>query len=107
MALCPGNDTTVGAMDQAMMALWAMRVLDNWALKHGHRAPSPILWDAGDAQRNPMYRIVIPGYELSSDMGFITRPFQGRTPDDARFVAAIALSIEDSTINPIPGIEWL
>jgi hypothetical protein len=106
MALCPDHDTQHGALDEALYALWAVRVLDNWARKHGHTTPSPVLWDAGSDTRNAVYRIWIPGYELTPDMGFIRRPFQGRSEDGARIVAAENLVVEDPTINPIPGIPF-
>lgn len=107
MALCPGHDAEAPAMTEAFLALWAVRVLDNWARKHGHMAPAPVLWDAGTATREPVYRIWVPGYSLTEDMGFVRRPFQGRTEDAARIVAADNLVIEDSTIDPTPGLSHL
>jgi hypothetical protein len=106
IALCPGHDTQRGALDEALLALWAVRVLDNWARKHGHTSPSPILWDAGSETREPVYRVWVPGYELTPDTGFVRRPFQGHNEDAARIVAAEDLVIEDSTLDPIPGLPF-
>jgi len=106
MALCPGHDTERGAMTEALCALWAVRVLDNWARKYGRAPHGPVLWDAGSKTREPVYRIWTPAYELTDDMGFIRRPFQGRNEDAARITAAENLVIEDSSINPIPGLPF-
>jgi len=106
-ALCPGHDTERGAMDDALIALWAVRVLDNWARKHGHTAPAPLLWTAATETREAVFRVFVPGYALTDKTGFARRPFPGRSEDAARIAAADSLVIEDSTIDPMPGLSGL
>ena len=106
-ALCPGHDTERGAMDEAFIALWAVRVLDNFGRKYDHPAPGPLLWDAGTATREAVYRVYIPGYALTDTTGFVRRPFVGRTEDAARLAAADSLVIEDHTLDPCPGLSGL
>jgi len=105
MALYPGHDTQRGALDEALQALWATRVLDNWGRKHGHTSPAPILWAAATTNCPEIFRIRIASYQLL-DLVFPNRKFDGRTEDLARIAAAEKLVIEDNTINPIPALAF-
>ncbi len=94
IALCPGHTTERGAMDEALLALWAIQVLDAWGAKHKRGgAPSPYLWRG-------KYLLPIVAYSVDG-LDFPGREFTSvHSLDDVRVNAARDLVIEDPTLDP-------
>ena len=86
MQLCPGYDTQVGAMESALQALLAVRVLDAFAEKHSLPTPTPRPTEDG-------YEVTLPqprGHPVL---------VVGPSRDAARSAAAHAALTEDPSLE--------
>jgi len=104
MALCPGHTYERTAMNEALLALWAIRVLDSWGKKHGCSSPAPLLCAKGTGDRAPEFRISVRAYSVDG-LFFKYRVFSGASEDHVRTLVACGLVIEDFTLDPMPGLS--
>jgi len=83
MRLCPGYDNQAGAMEEALQALLAVRVLDTFAEKHNLPTPTPRPTEDG-------YEVTLP-----QPRGHDPVLVAGQSRDAARSAAAHAALTED------------
>lgn len=90
VALCPGHDTQDGALSEALEALWAVRVLDNYSEKYGVSTPAPI------RTNDPKVTSCFVVWSMNMRAGHI----YGATQDAARIAVAKVLVADDWTLSP-------